>query len=99
MAGPVRPHSRSRFRLAEAFPGEQVDDRQEDDGAQEPGNGCAHDAHDNVEQKAFRDHEALIRDHLPFIERDNLEMAFDALKERSRAYWAMARAQECDGQW
>lgn len=49
--------------------------------------------------KAFRDHEALIRDHLPFIERDNLQMAFDALKERSRAYWAMARAQEWDGQW
>lgn len=49
--------------------------------------------------KVFRDQETLIRAHLPFIERDNLELAFDALKERARAYWAFARAQEWDGQW
>ena len=46
--------------------------------------------------KIFADNETMIRENLPFLERDNLGLSFDALKERARAYWAFARSLELD---
>lgn len=46
--------------------------------------------------KIFADNEAMIRENLPFLERDNLGLSFGALKERARAYWAFARSLELD---